>query len=178
MDTRRKFAMPLVESSEPGKLIFRQPMGWLARALLVGGGMLALSAPHELLIRPGVPLWQWGMLPFWIIGAAAGLVGAVLLLAGILGLTRTVTFDASARALRVDGNGSFGIGWSERYAFADILELNVVKEEKSEGPPRFVLHAVVARAAGPLEIDTFASEHEAILAEAKIQSLMLGEEFS
>lgn len=170
--------MPLVESSDREKLIFHQPLHWLARALLIGGGVLALSAPHELLIRPGIPLFQWGMLPFWLIGTAAGLLGAVLLLAGILGLTRTVTFDADKRMLRVDGNGSFGIGWSERYAFADILEFGIVKQEQSEGSPRFVLHAVVARAQGPLEIDTFASEHEAIVAEEKIQALMLGEGIS
>lgn len=170
--------MPLVESSGRGKLVFRQPLGWIARVFLIGGGALALSAPHELLIRPGVPLLQWGILPFWLIGVVAGLIGAVLLLAGILGLTRTVTFDAKARELRVDGNGSFGIGWSERYAFSDILELDIVKHEQSEGPPRFVLHAVVARAKGPLEIDTFGSEREAIAAEAKIQALMLGKEAS
>src|SRR5690606_9714464 len=105
--------MPLAESSGPGKLVFHQPLGWVARTILIAGGAFALSAPHELLIRPGVPLLQWGMLPFWLIGVVAGLVGAVLLLAGILGLTRTVTLDAAARELRVDGNGSFGIGWRE-----------------------------------------------------------------
>ena len=167
--------MPPVESTDRAKLVFHQPLGWVARAFLIGGGALALSAPHELLIRPGVPLLQWGMLPFWIIGVIAGLIGAVLLLAGILGLTRTVTFDASARELRVDGNGSFGIGWSERYPFADILELIIVKHEQSEGPPRFILQAVIARTKGPLEVDTFSNEHDAISAEAKIQALMLGE---
>jgi hypothetical protein len=170
--------MPIVESAGSGKLVFQQPLGWIARVFLIGGGALALSAPHELLIRPGVPLLQWGMLPFWLIGVAAGLIGAVLLLAGILGLTRTVTFDAAARELRVDGNGSFGIGWSERYTFADVLELGIVKLERSEGPPRFVLQAIVTSASGPLEIDTFASEQEAIAAETKIQALMLGEDAS
>jgi hypothetical protein len=170
--------MPPVESADRAKLVFHQPLSWFTRAFLIGGGALALSAPHELLIRPGVPLLQWGMLPFWIIGVVAGLIGAVLLLAGILGLTRTVTFDAAARELRVDGNGSFGIGWSERYPFADILELGIVKLEQSEGPPRFVLQAVIARAKGPLEIDTFSSEHDAIGAEGKIQALMLDEDTS
>ncbi len=165
----------MIKNSADSLLVFHQPLGWVARIFLIGGGALALSAPHELLIRPGVPLLQWGMLPFWLIGVAAGLIGAVLLLAGILGLTRTVTFDASARELRVDGNGSFGIGWRERYAFADILEFGILKHEQSEGPPRFILQAVVARAKGPLEIDTFANEQDAIDAEAKIQALMLGD---
>lgn len=168
----------MIKNSADSLLVFHQPLGWVARIFLIGGGALALSAPHELLIRPGVPLLQWGMLPFWLIGVAAGLIGAVLLLAGILGLTRTVTFDASARELRVDGNGSFGIGWRERYAFADILEFGILKHEQSEGPPRFILQAVVARAKGPLEIDTFANEQDAIDAEAKIQALMLGDEAS
>ena len=170
--------MPLVESAGHGKLVFHQQLGPVARLFLIAGGALALSAPHELLIRPGVPLLQWGMLPFWFIGLLAGLLGAVLLLAGILGLTRTVTFNAAARELRVDGNGSFGIGWSERYTFSEILELDIVKHEQSEGPPRFILQAVVAGAKGPLEIDTFANEQDAIAAEAKIQALMLGEEAS
>lgn len=170
--------MPLVESTSRGKLVFHQPLGAIARIVMVAGGALALSAPHELLIRPGVPLLQLGMLPFWIIGVAAGMIGAVLLLAGVLGLTRTVTFDAALRELRVDGNGSFGIGWSARYAFADILELDIVKHEQSEGPPRFVLQAVVSGASGPLEIDTFPDEGEAIAAQAKIEALMLGEEVS
>ena len=51
-----------------------------------------------------------------------------------------MTFDAARRELRVDGNGSFGIGWRERYAFADVLEFGIVKHERSEGPPRFILH--------------------------------------
>jgi hypothetical protein len=159
-------------------LVFHQPLGLVARVFLIAGGVLALSAPHELLIRPGVPLLQWGMLPFWIIGVLAGMLGALFLLAGILGLTRTVTFDASNRELRVDGNGSFGIGWSARYAFADILELIVLKDEQTEGPPRFILQAIVAGAKGPLEIDTFGREQDAIAAEEKIQTLMLGEEMS
>lgn len=170
--------MPLVESTPRGKLVFHQPLGALARIVMVAGGALALSAPHELLIRPGVPLLQWGMLPFWIIGVVAGMIGALFLLAGVLGLTRTVTFDAASRELRVDGNGSFGIGWSARYAFADILEFDIVKHEQSEGPPRFVLQAVVSGASGPLEIDTFPGEGEAIAAQAKIEALMLGEEAS
>jgi hypothetical protein len=168
--------MPLVESAPRGKLIFHQPLHWFARVMLAAGGALALSAPHELLIRPGVPLLQWAMLPFWIIGVVAGLIGALLLLAGLLGLTRTLTFDAAKRELRVDGNGSFGIGWSERYTFADILELDIVKDEQSEGPARFVLQAAIAGAKGPLEIDTFETERAAIAAEAKIQALMLDEE--
>ena len=170
--------MPLVETSDHGKLVFHQPLGAVARIIMVAGGAFALSAPHELLIRPGVSLLQWGMLPFWIIGVGAGLIGAILLLAGVLGLTRTVTFDAAARELRVDGNGSFGIGWSARYAFADILEFGIIKHEQSEGPPRFVLQAIVTGASGPLEIDTFGSEGEAIAAQAKIDALMLGEEVS
>lgn len=170
--------MPLIEPLERGKLVFHQPLSVFARILLIAGGALALSAPHELLIRPGVPLLQWGMLPFWIIGILAGMLGAVLLLAGVLGLTRTVTFDAKRRELRVDGNGSFGIGWSARYPFADILELTTIKDEGGEGPPRFILQAIVANASGPLEIDTFASEQDAIGAEAKIEALMLGDELS
>jgi hypothetical protein len=170
--------MPLVESSSRTRLVFHQPLGWFARVLLIGGGALALSAPHELLIRPGVSLLQWGMLPFWLIGVTAGLIGAALLLAGVLGLIRTVTFDAALRELRVDGNGSFGIGWSERYAFGDVLEFGIVKHEQSEGPPRFILQAVVTRAKGPLEIDTFESEQDAIEAEAKIEALMLGDDAS
>lgn len=142
---------------------------------MIVAGALALSVPHELLIRPGVPVLQWSLLPFWIIGLSGGLIGAVLLLAGALGLTRTVTFNSAERELRVDGNGSFGIGWSERYSFADILEFDIVKQERKEGPHRFILHAVIARAAGPLEIETFDSEGEAIAAEGKIQRLMLGD---
>ena len=168
--------MPLVEPAGRDKLVFQQPLHWLTRLLLIGGGMAALSAPHELLIGSGVPLFQWGMLPFWLIGIAAGLIGAVFLFAGIFGLTRTVTFDVRSRELRVDGNGSFGIGWSERYGFSDILELDVVKHEQSDGAPKFILHAIVAKANGPLEIDTFSSEGEAIAAEARIQALMLGDE--
>lgn len=165
----------MIEESN-GLLVFRQPLGWAARLLLAGGGVFALSVPHELLIRPGVPLLQWGMLPFWLIGLPVGLLGAILLLAGVLGLTRTVTFNAEKRELRVDGNGSFGIGWSERYKFSDVLELETLKDEQGEAPPRFILHAIVAGAKGPLEIDTFESESEAIAAEAKIEALMLGEE--
>lgn len=170
--------MPVVQNQHTpeGILVFHQPLGTVARIFLAAAGVLALSVPHELLIRPGVPLFQWGLLPFWIIGVAAGLIGAVLLLAGVLGLTRTVTFDGAAREMFVDGNGSFGIGWRTRYKFADILELNVVEEAQREGSSRYALQAIVANASGPVEIDTFASEAEAIGAEARINAVMLGEE--
>lgn len=170
--------MPVAEHQNrpDGLLVFRQPLGIVARIIMAAGGALALSAPHELLIRPGVPLLQWGMLPFWLIGVVAGLIGALLLLAAILGLTRTVTFDGGAREMFVDGNGSFGIGWRTRYRFADILELNVIEEPQSEGPARYALQAIVANASGPVEIDTFASEADAIGAEASINAIMLGED--
>ncbi len=168
--------MPLIETGDGRKLVFHQPLSVISRVILGLGGALALSAPHELLIRPGVPLFQLGMLPFWIIGILAGLIGATLLLAAILGLTRTITFDADARMLFVDGNGSFGIGWRARYTFADILELNVIPDSPFDGPRRFVLHAVVANARGPVEIDTFESEMAALEAKAKIEALMLGDE--
>jgi hypothetical protein len=168
--------MPLIETGDSGKLVFRQPMTALTRVILGLAGAFALSAPHELLIRPGVPLFQLAMIPFWIIGIAAGLIGATLLLAGVLGLTRSITFDAGTRTLLVDGNGSFGIGWRARYTFSDILELNVIADTAVGGPGRYVLHAIVANARGPVEIDTFASETAALEAKAKIEMLMLGEE--
>lgn len=171
----RLTVMPLVESPERARLVFHQPLGMLARIFLVVVGAVALSAPHEFLIRPGVPILQWAMLPFWIVGIAGGMLGALFLLAGIFGLTRTVVFDGEAREMLVDGNGSFGIGWRTRYKFADILELNVVEEPQREGPARYALQAIVANAAGPVEIDSFASEAEAIAAETKINALMLGE---
>jgi hypothetical protein len=168
--------MPQIETGDAGKLVFHQPLAPVTRVILGLGGALALSAPHELLIRPGVPLFQLGMIPFWILGVIAGLIGATLLLAAVLGLTRTITFDAAARALFVDGNGSFGIGWRARYTFSDILELNVIPDTSSGGPDRYVLHAVVANAKGPVEIDTFGTELAALEARAKIEALMLGDE--
>jgi hypothetical protein len=78
-------------------LVFHQPLGLVARVFLIAGGVLALSAPHELLIRPGVPLLQWGMLPFWIIGVLAGMLGALFLLAGILGRTHSPERRADRR---------------------------------------------------------------------------------
>jgi hypothetical protein len=168
--------MPLIETGDSGKLVFRQPLNALTRVILGLAGALALSAPHELLIRPGVPLFQLAMIPFWIIGIAAGLIGATLLLAGVLGLTRTITFDAGTRMLLVDGNGSFGIGWRARYTFSDILELNVIADTAAGGQRHYVLHAIVANAKGPVEIDTFESEAAAAEAKVRIEVLMLGEE--
>jgi hypothetical protein len=168
--------MPLIETADGNKLLFRQPLTAISRIILGLAGALALSAPHELLIRPGVPLLQLGMIPFWILGVLAGLIGATLLLAAVLGLTRTITFDGKARMLFVDGNGSFGIGWRARYTFADILELNVVPHEPSDGATRYVLHAIVANAKGPVEIDVFESENAAFDAKARIDALMLGDE--
>ena len=168
--------MPLIETGDSGKLVFRQPLTVASRIILGLAGALALSAPHELLIRPGVPLLQVGMIPFWIVGILVGLIGATLLLAAVLGLTRTITFDGTARTLLVDGNGSFGIGWRARYTFSEILELNVVADRSSEGSDRYLLHAIVANAKGPVEIDTFETELGALEAKAKIETLMLGDE--
>lgn len=166
--------MTEAETGGPGKLVFRQPWSPYARALAGAAGVLALSVPHELLIRPGVPLFQVAMIPFWIIGVSAGLFGALLVFAAVLGLTRSVTFDAETRAMEVDGNGSFGISWKSRYTFSDILELNVIREPQRNQPPRFTLQATVANASGPVEIDTFNNEAAAQDAEARINRLMLG----
>lgn len=167
--------MPEVETGVPGRLVFRQPWSPVARMLAGAAGIIALSVPHEFLIRPGVPLFQPAMIPFWIIGISAGLLGALLVFAAVLGLTRIVVFDASARAMEVDGNGSFGISWKSRYTFSDILELNVIREPQRNRPPRFVLQATVTNASGPVEIDTFDSEAAARDAEARVNALMLGE---
>lgn len=168
--------MPLVESIDGNKLVFHQPLSLISRIILGAAGVLALSAPHELLIRPGVPLFQLGMLPFWIIGILAGLIGATLLFAAVLGLTRTITFDGPARMLFVDGNGSFGIGWRARYTFSDILELNIVPDTSTDGADRFLLHAIVANARGPVEVDSFESDVAALDAKTRIEALMLGDE--
>lgn len=167
--------MPEIETGEPATLAFRQPWSALSRIIAGTAGVAALSVPHELLIRPGVPLLQAAMIPFLVIGIVSGLLGALLLCAAVLGPARTVLFDAETRSMLVDGNGSFGISWQSRYTFSDILEIEVIRDPQRDGPPKFALQATVANARGPVEIETFSDERAARDAEARINALMLGD---
>src|SRR5262245_39856101 len=82
-----------------GDPVYHQPLTAVTRVFFLAGAAVTLLAPYDLLIRPGVPVFQLGMIPFWVIAGGACLVGLILLAAAILGYTKTVSFDRLRRRM-------------------------------------------------------------------------------
>lgn len=143
------------------RLVFRQIMPPAMRVVLVAAGLFCFFPAYDLLIRPGVPVLQLGMLPMWIIALGAGALGIVFLLAGILGLSRRLIFDAVAAELRELGAGAFGLRWQNRYAFRELGAPAVQRETDSEGPTRFAVLIPCMRLKQRLRVDSYDTEAEA-----------------
>lgn len=166
--TGRCYEGPMVTSH----LVFRQTMSPGLRCFIGAAGLFCFFPTHDLLIRPGVPVLQLGMLPMWIISLGAGTLGAVLLGAATLGASRKVVFDARAREMRELGAGSFGLRFQHRHAFADLGVPSVRREDSSDGPARFAVIVPHAARGLPIVIDTYDDETGASDAVRRIAKLL------
>jgi hypothetical protein len=154
------------------RLVFRQTMSPGLRCFIAVAGLFCFFPTYDLLIRPGVPVLQLGMLPMWIIVLGAGTLGALLLVAAILGLSRKVVFDAQAREMRELGAGSFGLRFQRRHAFADLGAPSVRRDESSDGPTRFEVIVPHAARKRPIVIETYADEPGASDAARRIAAVL------
>ena len=143
------------------RLVFRQTMTPGIRYVIAGAGLFCFFPTWDLLIRPGVPVLQLGMVPMWIIALGAGALGLLLLAAAILGLSRRLIFDAVAAEVRELGAGAFGLRWQNRYLFRELGAPAVQRETDSEGPTRFAVMIPCARLKHRLRVDSYDTEAEA-----------------
>jgi hypothetical protein len=139
-------------------LVFRQSMSVGLRWFIAGAGLFCFFPTYDLLIRPGVPVLQLGMVPMWIIALGAGALGAALLVAAILGPKRTVIFDPAAGELRDLGTADFGLRWSRRYPFRDLGTPTVERVYESDGPDTWRVVIPCAGRAQPLSIESYKEE--------------------
>lgn len=142
-------------------LTFHQPFGIVARLIVGAAGAWTLIAPYELLIRPGVPVFSVGMIPFWFILLGALSIGATLFGAALFGISRTVRFDPPRRAMDVHGEGSIGMRVRRSHASADLGAMSIDEPYDSDGPTGYRLSIFVAGRKRPLEITVFPSRPEA-----------------
>lgn len=143
------------------RLVFRQAMSPGIRVVMALTGLFCFFPTWDLLIRPGVPVLELGMLPMWIIALGAMALGLVLLAAAILGPSRELIFDAVAAELRELGAGAFGLRWQNRYSFRELGVPAVQHETETDGPTRFAVMIPCARRKQRLRVDSYDSEAEA-----------------
>lgn len=153
-------------------LTFHQPFGTASRILVGLAGAATLIAPYELLIRPGVPVFTLGMVPFWFISLGALSVGAIFVGAALFGISRTVTFDPARRVMDVHGDGSLGMRVRRSHPFADLGAMRVDEHYDSDGPTRYRLSIAIAGRKRPFEINVFPSRPEAETAADAVGKLL------
>ena len=155
-----------------GPLIFHQSMSTGLRWFVAAAGLFCFWPTYDLLIRPGVPVLQLGMVPMWIIALGAMALGLLLLAASALGISRTVIFDSKAAEMLELGAGSFGLRWRRRYAFSDLGKPAVMRIEDSEGPPSYRVAIPCAGKQQPVEVETYADEVAARETVARVAALL------
>lgn len=102
--------------------------------------IIPLIAPWELLIEPA---WKSFMHPAFffalLISAGALAVSALFLMAAVAGLNTVMTFDTSKRMVSTAQSAPLVPFRTIRYQFSRIRELNLEREEVSEGDPSYAL---------------------------------------
>jgi hypothetical protein len=154
-------------------LTFQHPFGAATRIIVGAAGAVTLLAPYELLIRPGAPLFALGMIPFWIIAIGALSIGLLCITAALLGLTKTVRFDATQRVMDVRTEGSFSIKHRRTRPFADLGTVGVSEDCDTDGPPRYRLDIVIAARKRLFEIAVFPDRAAAEAAASRPRALLM-----
>jgi hypothetical protein len=125
---------PYRSGQDSGDPIYHQPMTVVMRVFVFIGAALTFLAPYDLLIRPGIPVFQLGMIPAWIIAGGASLLGVLLLMAAILGFSKTVRFDLAGRRMVLRADGIFRITRIWSYPFDRLGTPAVRADSSSDGP--------------------------------------------
>ena len=139
-------------------LVFRQSMSKGLRWFVAAAGLFCFFPTYDLLIRPGIPVLQLGMVPMWIIALGAGGLGLALLAAAILGPARTIIFDPVKSEMRDLGAAGFGLRWERRYLFRDLGQPSVLRIEDSEGPTTYRVMIPCAGKKQPIGIESYPDE--------------------
>ena len=142
--------------------VYYEPISAFTRVFLFLAGLVPFLAPYELLIKPGVPVFRLGMIPFWVIAIGATCLGLLLIAAAVLGFNKTVRFDRKRRLLILRADGILGFTRVWTLDFGHLGMPVVRRDDSSEGPPDYRLEIPVRGRRRPMEIAVFKAETEAI----------------
>lgn len=142
------------------RMIFPDSLHVVVRIMLAGFGAMTFLAPWELLIRPGHP-FTFGALPFWFIAIGALSVGVPILFGALLGFERTLTLDFEGRRFVETTTAAFGLRFTRAHRFEDLVALDVVEHDWSDGPTEWDVTARFATARRPWSIRRLGSEASA-----------------
>ncbi|NLH83149.1 MAG: hypothetical protein GX458_20270 [Phyllobacteriaceae bacterium] len=135
-------------------------MGPAVRVLLGGFGLFTFLAPWELLVRPGHP-FELAELPFWLVSLGALAVGLPMLAGEILGLAREIVVDFDRRLVVETTRGDFGLRFCRALRFADVVAVEMVENDWSDGPSTWEVVARIAGARRAWSIHTFSGRQAA-----------------
>ena len=135
-------------------LHFHEPISNVTRVMCGVGGLVVLTAPYELLIRPGLlRSFHWSHLPFWLISAGALSIALPLLIGALLGPTRSLAIDRDARRIAETGRlAAGGFTWRRSWGFDAVTAIEVIERDWSDADPDFAVVAKLARRKHPLMI--------------------------
>ena len=132
----------------------------LAERIFVGiAGAICLLPAWDFFGRHRLNPFQLGFLPFWLIVLAAGGMAVFLLAGAIVGGTRTVTIDATARTLELR-HRYWRRARNRSWRFDELGPLEVVEDNWSDGPPDYRL-TIAIRDGKPLTLRRFAAKADA-----------------
>ncbi len=157
----------------PTQIVFQQTMTGAMRWIIGAAGLFCFFPTYDPLVRPGVPVLQLGMLPMWIIALGAMSIGVLLLAAAILGISRTLIFDAAAGEMRELGAGAFGLRWGRRQNLRDLGAPEVSRETDSEGPTRYAVMIPCSGRKQRLRVESYDDEAAAAATAQRIAALLL-----
>jgi hypothetical protein len=153
-------------------LRYHQPLHFALRAMLVIGASIPLFGFYDLLIRPGMSWFQWGMAPFLVIGLIALAMGLFFLSIAVFGGSRTVIVDRAQRACIVTFNGTFGIHRRFVHVFTSLGAVRVRELPSSDGPGHWAVE--LPRGEKAIILESYAEQERAREEAARVAAYMAG----
>lgn len=153
-------------------LQYHQPLHPVARVVMAIGGAIPLWGAYDLLIAHGMPLLQWGMAPFVVMGVIALCFGSLFFGVAIFGGSRTVTIDRGQRACFENYDGTFGLQWRRLFPFSTLKPPIAVELPTSDGPGHWAVQMAGPRK--PLVVETYPDEARARAEADAISAYMAG----
>src|SRR5262245_30863129 len=143
----------------------------LAERIFVGiAGLFCLLPTWDFFIRHRVNPFQLGFLPFWLIALAAGSMAVVLLAGAIIGGTRTVTLDTTARTLELR-HRYWRRARNRSWRFDELGALEAVEDNWSEGSPDYRM-SVATKNGKPVMLREFSSKADSEAVKASLERML------
>jgi hypothetical protein len=154
-------------------LRYHQPLPLGGRIILGIGAAIPLYGFYDLLIRPGVPWFDWGMAPFLAMGFIALAFGLVFLSLAVFSGSRTVIIDRNRLVCVVEFDGTFGLQWRFPHPFSTLGPVRAAEFSTSKGPPHWGVQFPRERGK-PIIVASYREEAAARAEAEKIAAYMAG----